>query len=316
MLNDTYSVRHEEQRAIASADQAEMRAIMAGSAVADAGVYDEILSGEMEDLEVGGPDMERWNRQDVAMDSEVGSVRDELLRRVEILGDAYPFDVEEGQLRYRRSGSGFYEYCLGICLAPSITRKPYVKLPRSFERIVAVLIRHHLGPAWHRFHTGAPRDPPNGMNFFKSMAKLSEISSDKREWRWNPVDTYPQRPSVSGDGGVDFVVWRPAPDRRIGQLYVVGQCACGNDWDQKFEDISVARLSKWFRPLSEVPIIRCFTTPFWLSAGNFEAAHTDAGWTLDRGRLTLLAEDARSDPDFAAWQPQLGELFGLVAEAA
>jgi hypothetical protein len=316
MANDTYTVRHADQRAINSADQAEMRAIIAGSAVPDAGVYDEVLSGEMEDLEVGGPEMERWNRQDVAMDGEVGAVRDDLQRRAEMLGDAYPFEITGGSLIHRGTGTGFYEYCLGICSAPSITRSPFVKLPRSFERIVAVLIRHHLGQAWQMFHTGAPRDPMNGTNFFQSMQKLSTASSDGREWCWNPVDSFPQKPSVSGDGGLDFVVWRPAPDKRIGQLYVVGQCACGNDWGEKFNDISLGLLDKWFRPLSHVPITRCFTTPFWLSPGNFEVAHADAGWTLDRGRLTLLAEDAAGDADFAVWQSQLSGLFDLVAQAA
>lgn len=316
MASDTYTVRHADQRAIDSADQAEMRAIMAGSAVPDAGIYDEVLSGEIEDLEVGGPEMERWNRQDVAMDGEVGAVRDELLRRAEMLGDAYPFEITDSSMIHKGTGTGFYEYCLSICLAPSITRRPFVKLPRSFERIVAVLIRHHLGPAWRMFHTGAPRDPANGMNYFKSMARLSKVSSDGREWRWDPVHTHPQQPTISGDGGIDFVVWRPAPDNRIGQLYIVGQCACGNDWGKKFHDISLGRLSKWFRPLSEVPITRCFTTPFWLSAGNFEAAHADAGWTFDRGRLTLLAEEAAGDADFATWQPQLSVLFDLVAQAA
>ena len=316
MATDIYSVRHAEQRAIDNADQAEMRAISAGSAVPDAGVYDELLSGEIDDLEVGGPEMERWNRQDVAMDGEVGDVRDELLRRSAMLGANYPFEISSGALIYRGSGTGFYEYCLGISLAPSVTKRPFVKLPRSFERIVAVLIRHHLGTGWRMFHTGAPRDPANGMNFFKCMTKLSEATSDGREWRWDPAHTYPKQPTVGGDGGVDFVVWRPAPDKRIGQIYVVGQCACGNDWDGKFNDISVAKLSKWFRPLSEVPITRCFTTPFWLSPGNFEAAHTDAGWTLDRGRLTLLAEEAVGDAEFATWQPHLSDLFDLVAKAA
>lgn len=316
MAYDTYSVRHADQRAIDSADQAEMRAIIAGSAVPDSGVYDEVLSGEMEDLEVGGPEMERWNRQDVAMDGEVGAVRDELEQRAEMLGGAYPFEITGGSLIHKETGTGFYEYCLGICSAPSITQRPFVKLPRSFERIAAVLIRHHLGAAWQMFHTGAPRDPANGMNFFKSMHKLSQVSSGGKEWRWDPAHTYPQNPTISGDGGVDFVIWRPAPDKRIGQIYVVGQCACGNDWGNKFHDISLGRLGKWFRPLSEVPVTRCFTTPFWLSPGNFEAAHTDAGWTLDRGRLTLLAEEAAGDADFAVWLPQLPGLFDLVAQAA
>lgn len=320
MSIDTYSIRHADQRAIGSADQTELAAIRAGSAVADAGVRDEVLSGEIDDLEVssdGDHDMERWNQQDVALDGEVGAVRDVVLKRAALLGDAYPFVIEGNSLQYRAEGSnGFYEYCLAICSAPSITKKPYVRLPRSFERVVSVLVKLHLGPSWRHFHTGAPRDLANGTNFLKSMRKLSEVTSGGREWRWDPHHNYPQKPTTTGDGGVDFVVWRPALDNRSGQIYVVGQCACGNDWPGKFNDISIPKLEKWFRPISSFPITKCFTTPFWLADGNLEIAHSEAGWVLDRARLTLMAYEARDSDEFRIWQPKLPQLFGLVAQAA
>jgi hypothetical protein len=315
-MSDIYTVRHDQQRAITSADQTEAQAIYAGAAVADAGIYDELLSGELEDLETGAHDVQHWSKQDVALDDEVGSVTTELARRKLLLGSAYPFDLDGGTIKYRPSKTGFYEYCLGICLTPSLTKKPYVQMPRSFERIVALLIQLHLGSSWQHFHTGHPRAQVNGTTFYKCMTNLSKISSDEREWVWAPDPRWPLKPGVGGDGGLDFVIWRPAPDKRIGQIYVVGQCACGNDWSTKFNDLRVEPLDKWFRPTTEVPFIRAFTTPFMLSDGNFAVAHSEAGWTLDRARLTMFAEEAAEHPDVLALKPFLQEMFTLATAKA
>ncbi len=299
-----------------NADQAELLAITAGMAVVDTGVRDEIISGAVDDFDVGEGAMLQFQRQDLALDGEVGATRDEIIRRQALLGDLYPFELKGGSLVHRGGDIGIYEYCLAICLSPSLRKKPYTRLPRTFERITSVLVRSHLGERWAVYHTGAPRDPVAGKSFYACMRRLSEVSSEKREFRWDPAPSHPKKPKGGGDGGVDFVVWRPSPDKRIGQLYILGQCACGNDWPDKFNDISLPRLGKWFRPLAEVPVTKCFASPFWMSDGNFLAATSDAGWTLDRGRLTFLAAEAEGDLLFRRWKTDLSELFGLVAEAA
>lgn len=144
---------------------------------------------------------------------------------------------------------------------------------------------------------------------------LSSVSCDNREWRWSPEEGYPLSASQGGDAGLDFVVWRRSPDKRIGQLFVVGQCACGNDWGEKFADLNIEKMKSWVRPLSHVPITRCFTTPFLLSDGNFLAAHKEAGWVLDRIRLTIMAEEASGDPDLALHIPNIKRLFDLAIAA-
>jgi len=316
-MSDIYSVRHEDQRAITSADQVEMAAIRNGTAVADVGGYDERLSGELDDLEVGASDTDEfWSKQDVSLDDEVGGITTELTRRANLMGAYYPFKINGGTLTYNPSVTGFYEYCLAICQTPSLTKKPFTALPRSFERVVASLIQIHLGDSWKSLHTGHPRDASVGTTFYKAMQTVSTVTSNNREWRWDPDPRWPLKPGIGGDGGLDFVVWRPASDSRIGQMYVVGQCACGNDWDTKFHDLRPEKLQKWMRVVSEVPYTRCFTTPFLLSDGNFAAAHNEAGWVLDRMRLTFMAEEAAAHPRVITAKPLLSSMFDIAASSA
>lgn len=315
-MPDSYSVRHVEQRAITNADQVEFQSILSGSAVLETGVYDERLSGESEDMAVLDNDVEIWHKQDVTLDGEVGPIRDEILRRINLLGPAYPFTLSRNSLNYQPSLSKFYEYCLGICLAPNVTKNPFVKLPRSFERVTADLVKSYMGVHSKSFHTGAPRDAANGTTFEAAMQNLSLACSNSVEWRWSPEPGYPEETSIGGDGGVDFVVWKRALDKRIGQLFIVGQCACGNDWDTKFNDLREDRLKPWFRPLTYVNFVRCFATPFMLSDGNFLAAHHEAGWTLDRARLVMMAESACHEAEYQNWIPILNQMFALSRDAA
>lgn len=315
-MNDIVSIRAADQRAITNADQVEIKAIASGVAVPDAGVADENLAGELADLETADIEMEPWQQQDVQLEDEVGSARDELLRRQTVLGAAYPFQLVGGTLTYVGSPSGFYEYCLGIATtAQSIAANPYTQLPRSFERITGTVLRRHMGPRWESLHTGWPRDEGQPTRFDEMIRNVSAVTSDGREWRWDPKPGYPAEHGVVGDGGVDFIVWRRSPDQRIGQMFVVGQCACGNDWSTKFDDLKIEKLDPWMRPLSFVPVVRCFTTPFILSDGNFQIAHEQAGWVLDRIRLTMMVHELADDPELAALIPTFQSMFQLAAAA-
>lgn len=312
-MTDIYSIRHREQEHIADADQVEISAILRGSAVLDAGQFDERVAGVLDDeadsFTDEGP---RWQRQDRALEDEVGPTSTEVQRRIRLLGDAYPFELDGNELAYKPAGHAFYEYFLAVSTSPSLTTKPYTKLPRTFERITAQLVRSYMGSHSEAFHTGAPRDPSSGRTYASAMAKLHEAAG-LRDWFWQPARGYPTAPTRGGDEGLDFVVWKRSLDGRIGELVVIGQCACGNDWDTKFGDLTIERLSPWFRPVTYVPATRCFATPFVLSDGNFLTAHERAGWVLDRIRLVKMADAAVEDPGVTAWIPALKDLVELVA---
>lgn len=321
MADDVYSIRHEEQRAGNDADQVEARALLTGAAVIDVGIFDQRLAEalEPEEFEPGlagmadeEPGFERWHEQDLGVEGSVSAISDEIIRRAGVLEAAYPFELTRNTLRYVGKGTGIYEYCLGICLAPNVTTGEYVRLPRSFERIVAILLKLYLGANAESLHTGAPRDPEVGKNWRAAMATLEAQSG---EWHWSPEEGFPEEPTVGGDAGMDFVVWKGAPDARPGHLYIVGQCACGGDWASKLDELNLEVLGSWFRPISKLAPVRAFATPFMLSEGNFLVAHKRAGWVLDRGRIVGMATAAAGHPELTQWEAEVRALtqLGLAA---
>jgi hypothetical protein len=319
-MTDRYSIRHEEQKAARDADQAEWLALWTGSAVVDAGVRDDLIAEalEVDELEPGlsgledaDPGRERWHRQDLGVEAEVGAVHQEATRRCKYLGKAYPFDIDGGTLTYRGPSSGLYEYLLGISVAPNVTTGEYVCLPRSFERVIATVTKLYMGAHSEAFHCGHPRDP--GYGTWKSA--MVELHNRSREWWWSPEDGYPDEPHVGGDGGIDFVVWKRALDARPGSLFIAGQCACGGDWDDKLDDLSLKELGGWFHPISWIEPIRAFATPFALSDGNFQKAHKRAGWVLDRVRLSAMAEPIKDEAEYTDWLPVISQMVDLALPA-
>lgn len=309
-MNDRYTRRRFEQRTIDSADQAEFAAVMYAATVIDAGVYDDRVADALDDYEPRDPVVfEGWHRRDLQIDSAVSDVHEEILRRSSMLGESYPFRVVSNQLSHRRSRSGFYEFCLATCSASNITTGEMVNLPRSFERVTALLIKSYFGEGTEAQHTGSPRDP--GSTFREAMDHMNQRSG---EWFWGPEPGLPEAPTTTGDEGVDFVVWKDALDERLGHLFILAQCACGNDWDTKLREVDLDRLGKWFKPLSYVTPVRAFATPHHLSRGNMREAQRLAGLVFDRTRLTLIADRLVQELDNASWTRRLSELSALVLE--
>ena len=158
-------------------------------------------------------------------------------------------------------------------------------------------------------HIGTPREEEIGTRFIDAMKTLHERSGD---WHWSPEDGLPaDGPAGAGDEGLDFVVWK-AIDNRPGKIFILGQCACGNDWEEKFDDINLEKLWKWIRPRPYPDPIRVFATPHHLSDGHLREAQREAGLVLDRARLSLLAEKLVDDPEIQPWCPRMREVRGLV----
>jgi hypothetical protein len=308
--NDPYTLRRRDQRTAEEADRAEFDAILRGPTSADAGVYGERIAGTLDDLtrsEDG--DREPWEARDLQFDTAVGHVIEEIQRRSRMMGGAYPFAIDGGRVSYSASRSGFYEFCLATSCSPNITAGDYVSFPRVFERVTALLLKGYIGGEAEVLHTGAPRDREVGTRFKDSLGALHERSG---EWRWRPDEGLPDDPSTVGDEGVDFVVWLKSLDGRPGQLFLLAQCACGGDWDQKLTDVSIARMVKWVNPKPFVDPVRIFTTPHHLSDGNLIETQREAGLVFDRARLSIIAEKLADEPQLIDWRDRLNDAARLV----
>ena len=261
----------------------------------DAGFYTERVAGAMDDF---GPNdlsiAENWQLNDLRNEDAAGQIHEQVVRRMDILKDSYPFALENGTLKYKhgskrlkRSPVPVYEFLLSICNAANLTQGNYAQLPRVFERVSAQLVAAYFGEHVQSIHTGFPRDADVGTSFREAMKYVSRRTG---EWSWGPESGLPDEPA-QGDAGCDFIVWPDTLDgRSIGQLFILGQCACGDNWENKLDDLNLRELEKWFNPLSVVTPVRTFTTPFHVTDTLLNEASRRAGLLFDRARLTLISK--------------------------
>ena len=307
--NDLYRKRHEAQRFVVDADRAEFQALKNGAAEIDSGVYDDRVAGTLEDSDFIPCDAERWHGEDLKQDTAVGGTRDEIERRIRILRAAYPFRLEEGTLSYLSGASRIYEFFLSICNATTLTSGGHARLPRLFERIAARLVAAYFGEHARSIHTGVPRGPDTGSSFMQTM---QNVAAQTGEWAWGPDVGLPGE-QHQGDEGCDFIVWLIASDRRkIGQLFVLGQCACGNDWQSKYGDLDLKKLQKWFNPLSVVDPVKSFATPHHVTDAVLREASRQGGLFFDRARLTMTAHGAARDVIGGKTKESMESLIDLV----
>lgn len=314
-MSDLYTSRHQKQRAANDADQLELAAVRSGSQVFEEGIADERIAGSLEDLEdhADHPGITRFQRYDLGTEAGAGRVVEEVERRKRIMQNAYPFEVGRNSVTYRPSASGFYEFCLAAACSPSITQGEFVNFPRKFERAVSTLIQMFFGDGSQAMHLGAPRDSGVGTTFKKGMATLHTQSG---EWIWRPEEGLPANPTMNGDEGVDFVVWHPMLDSREGALFLLAQCACGGDWLEKWNDLKLEKLQKWFSPMTRVPPVRAFATPHHVVDGLLHEALREAGLVFDRARLALIAEKNAHHSAWTTWKTALEPVSLLVLNSS
>lgn len=305
-VTDSYG-RHYAQSSSADADQAEFDALKYGAASVDAGMYDDRLAGTLDDPEAG-ENRERWHREDLRSDTAAGRTQEEIERRADLLGSAYPFTLDQGTLAYVESPSRLYEFFLCICNT-QLTQGEHVWFPRVFERVAACLVAAYFGACAQSIHVGFPRDEVVGRSFRRAMATVAQRTG---EWTWGPDEGLPSD-YHRGDEGCDFVVCLDAADRRqIGQLFVLGQCACGNDWDTKFGELNLARLRKWFKSFPIVEPVRSFATPHHVANVRLREASRESGLFFDRARLTSIASEAPPDVLDGGIEQRIRDLVQLV----
>ena len=133
------------------------------------------------------------------------------------------------------------------------------------------------------------------------------------EWHWGPEEELD--PTDVKDEGCDFVVWlHPSDGRKIAPLLVLGQCACGNNWQDKYADLDVRRVRRWFNPLSIVEPVRAFATPRHVDDDVLREASREAGLLFDRSRLALIASSGGTKLFDSEVLRKMDELTALVRD--
>src|SRR5690606_33933723 len=222
-----------------NADEAEIEAIRFGSTPIDSGINDDVIADEHHaDTDDIGT---HWEEEDIALEQVVGPVITEIDRRAILGGSSYPFQRENNTLIYQPSITKVYESCLVTSLQKNISTAPYNALPLTFELICTEVSKLFLGEDAESFRTGWPPHGQRPQNFRELMLELSRRTG---EFRWSPqfeVDSEDHFFETK-DEGLDFVAWKRFPDSRVGGVFLLGQCACGQNWESKLNELEPARL--------------------------------------------------------------------------
>ena len=281
-----FKKRNVQQKISKGADQTEWNALTHGESPVDGGLSDDIIADAMDDFQQPGY-QDTWYEQDVVKDSAAGALYSELEKRGDLIGEQYPFDIENNVLSKTRSNLT-YEFCLAISIQGNLTTNPFTLLPRTFERVCAELTRLHLGSYAKTLHTGWPRDQSSPTSF---KALVDDIHQQTKEWFWGPDDGLVDDDSnYIKDGGIDFITWNQSPDKQPGQLFITGQCACGEDWYTKYDQTKLENYGTWFNPVSWVKPVPAFCTPYRLVEGHMYEASKRGGIVYERLRLAKLGK--------------------------
>jgi len=296
-----YGLRSKMQSFATDADQAELNALLDINATIDSGIEDDKIAGTIYDEldEFDGQFEEDWMKEDQGKDILVGQIAEQIQWRANILKDAYPFEYKENHLTLKKSPSSVYLFCLCVSMINNLTKGDNVRLPRYFEVMAGRLFTKFLSTHAKHMHTGWPRSDGNPTSYKELAKKLKGlISSNTKEWAWRAENGLKDEDALRiKDCGVDFVTWVDFLDGRDGRLFALGQCACGNDWPTKYNDIRIEKLSPWFHPLTYIKCVKVFSTPHILVDEMLREASAEAGIVFDRIRLTIAHDRFKDDLD-------------------
>lgn len=172
--------------------------------------------------------------EDAEEEGLVLCIQTEITRRLDNIGDDYPFRIDEKgrALNFITPVSepgSVYLFCLFLShafdntivsedMAPVINNKV-----RDLFQVCATIAAggYIQGPS---MSFGFPR--PDGADFLKALRKVYKLFGDGRPCR-QPRKSAP--PNVK-DNGIDIIAWRRSIDNLPNMPYLVGQVASGKDW--------------------------------------------------------------------------------------
>jgi hypothetical protein len=175
--------------------------------------------------------------EDAKDDRLVLDAQEEIGRRLDSVGDDYPFRIDDkGQAMHfikplTQTGS-IYLFCLFLSHAYDRTIVPRTLAPRVtnsernlFQACSTVAAGGYVqGPA---ISFGWPR--PDGSAYLRALKRVYAIFGDGTPRR----SARPAAPKGVKDNGVDIIAWRRAADGLPGTHYMVAQVASGADWVDK-----------------------------------------------------------------------------------
>lgn len=228
--------------------------------------------------------------EEAGRDKEEGleHILQQFRHRSHAVGVRYP--VERVGLGFRPRGTWDDYLCYSFLLFASLNqsygelsfrtgaREPSI----LFEVLTARALELFLGGTAIRI--GAPRLAPVPGGFPASLAYLANAIKE-------PVrgDGGLERHG-SGDDGLDIWLTKGFEDERASSIFVVAQCAIGDDWGAKRSELDLAL---WYRHIDWfTQPLKAFAVPFQINQDSWRETATRGGLILDRPRIAQAIEPA------------------------
>ena len=287
-----------QEKASEEVDQLERECLVTQSPTAlDRSLADDRI-GRDDELGADGSAIER----DAIFEDEASDIVNEIIRRSIDMGDAYPFELAGAAMTERIDARHPWVYRFCLLVSEYSSTREWTEASRFFEHLSANIVARVLFASnGIGTRVGYPRiDGVESGGFASDIDALgAQLPFDEFNRRQSAGYSVNPSDDLQNDLGIDFVSSRVMPDRRVGSLVVVGQAACGQNYDLKLNEASESKLGRYWGPLAyhSHRLLRSFTlshcVPNELQLGELSE---QAGFFFDRGRLvSALLEDGAAE---------------------
>lgn len=231
--------------------------------------------------------LEEANVQDI--EDTLGNIWQQIEWRHSRFPRCHPVNASAGRLERTRTWKRGLSYVFMLLLSchtfyqsTKIRGNRWKETSKLFERLVTNAMQGYLGYA---VNIGAPRQADLPGNFDKCVDHLCRLTKEHKGLK-DPLVHWRK------DAGVDVVVWRPFDDR-CGQVILLVQCAAGEKWYEKINEID---LKKWGRlvhfaadPIRALAFPKVYSISSMESEDRWVDYSCSGGILLDRLRITAFA---------------------------
>jgi hypothetical protein len=234
-----------------------------------------------------------------AIEDRCNEVFSELEDRSTSAGAAYPFDVSATVIQTKGRVEDFpaYLFCLCLSYVGWSKKKGQGQLAaRMFEDLSCIAAQAYIGGEVARFaypRKGGESSLPKA--FKEAITALVVKLAEGDGCRDKP-------PRSTKDDALDVVAWRHFADRLPGKLVLVGQCASGDDWADKLNDLNpLATTNEWMLKPIISPMLRAIFIPHRVRRDEWERCCRRAGLVFDRCRVAHWVPAHAAMDEYLAW---------------
>lgn len=231
--------------------------------------------------------LEEANIQDI--EDTLGNIWQQIEWRHSRFPNCHPVNASAGRLERTRTWKQALPYTFMLLLTchtfyqnTRIKGNKWKETSKLFERLVTNAVKGYLG---HAVNIGAPRQHTIPRNFDDCLDYICRLTKERKGHK-DPLIHWRK------DAGVDVVAWRPFDDR-CGQVILLVQCAAGEKWYEKVNEIDLKRWGRLLYFAADPIKALAFPNVYSISRTESEDRWLDyscsGGILLDRLRITAFA---------------------------